>query len=138
MFRCVLGAVALSLICGASQVHAQQLIYQPTNPAFGGFSTNYQWLLSSAQLQNPYEEETSSRFIRNPLADFQQSLQRQILSQLSRELIGSRFGGLDLTQPGTYELGDFNIEIVPGLDGVVIRVFNILTGEETTVTIPNL
>lgn len=117
---------------------AQQLVYEPLNPAFGGISLNYSWMLSSAQTQNDYEADRSSSFFRDPLQDFQQSLQRQILSQLSRELIGNRFGDLDLTQPGTFELGDFNVEVVPGVDGVVIRVFNLLTGEETVVTIPNV
>ena len=129
--------VLAMLMFSAPGAFAQQLVYQPLNPAFGGSYLNYSWMLSSAQAQNDFEADQSSRFFRDPLQDFQQSLQRQILNQLSRELIGNRFGGLDLTQPGTFELGDFNIEIVPGVDGVVIRVFNLLTGDETVVTIPN-
>ena len=117
---------------------AQQLTYQPTNPAFGGVSLNYSWLLSSAQAQSNFQQERSSAFNRSPLTDFQNSLQRQILNQLSRELITNRFGDLDLSQPGTFDFGDFTVEITPGLDGVSIRIFNLLTGEETTVTVPGL
>ena len=118
---------------------AQQLTYQPTNPAFGGVSLNYSWLLSSAQAQSNFQDQSAAnRFNRSPLADFQNSLQRQILNQLSRELITNRFGDLDLSQPGTFDFGDFTVEIVPGLDGVSIRIFNLLTGEETTVTVPGL
>lgn len=124
----------LGLAPGAS---AQQLVYEPLNPAFGGSYLNYSWLLQSATTQNDFEADQTSRFFRDPLQDFQSSLQRQILSQLSRELIGNRFGDLDLSQPGTFELGEFNVEVIPGLGGVTIRVFNLLTGEETVVTIPN-
>ncbi|WP_412069400.1 curli production assembly/transport component CsgF [Rubrivirga sp. IMCC43871] len=127
----------LALIAVAPPAVAQQLTYQPTNPAFGGSPLNYNWMLQSAQLQNQFKEEDKDRFFRDPLVEFEQSLQRQILNQLGRELISDRFGDLDLTQPGTFNLGDFLIEVVPGLDGVSIRVFNLLTGEETVVTVPN-
>lgn len=127
----------LALLALVPAAAAQQLVYQPTIPAFGGSPLNYSWMLQSAQLQNQFEEEGTSRFVRDPLADFEQSLQRQILNQLGRELISNRFGDLDLTQPGTFNLGDFQIEVVPGIDGISVRVFNLLTGEETIVTVPN-
>jgi len=125
----------LGLLPGAAS--AQQLVYQPTNPAFGGSPLNYQWLNSSAQAQNAFKPGRST-FRRDPLADFESTLQRQILNQLSRELVYNRFGDdLDLTQEGRFDLGEFTVEIIPGLDGTAIRVFNELTGDETTVTIPN-
>ena len=126
--------VALAL---AEQAQAQQLVYQPTNPAFGGISLNYDWLLRSALAQQDPEEDDVSRFFRDPLADFQQNLQRQILSQLSREIILNRFGELDLTQEGRFDLGDFIVEITPGLNGVTITVTDVLTGDETVITIPS-
>lgn len=133
-------ALAAAVACGslaAPAAHAQQLSYQPTNPAFGGISLNYSWLLSSAQAQNDFTESQANRFTRDPLADFQSGLQRQILNQLSRELITNRFGDLDLTQPGTFAFGDLTVEIIPGLDGITVQILNVLTGETTTVTIPN-
>lgn len=132
---CLLAAAAALLFAAAPR--AQQLTYQPTNPAFGGFSANYSWLLSSAQAQNDYTEDRANAFNRDPLADFQTNLQRQILNQLSRELISNRFGDLDLSQPGTFNFGDLQVEIIPGIDGVSVQIFNSLTGETTTVTIPN-
>jgi len=134
---CFFAAALVALVFSAS-ASAQQFVYTPKNPAFGGSPLNYSWMLSSAQAQNDLGEDTSSAFNRDPLADFETSLQRQILNQLSRELILNRFGDLDLSQPGTFNLGDFQIEIVPGLDGVSVKVFNLLTGDETVVTVPNL
>ena len=128
-------ALGALLLFAAPVASAQQLVYTPTNPAFGGSPLNYSWLLNSAQVQNQHQA-TSSSIQRDPLADFEQSLQRQILNQLSRELIFGRFGDLDLTQPGTFDFGDFQVEITPGLGGVAVRIFNLLTGDETTVTIP--
>jgi curli production assembly/transport component CsgF len=135
--RLLFAAAALAAFAVAPQAHAQQLMYSPQNPAFGGSPLNYSWLLSSAQAQNSYQDNASSRFTRDPLADFESSLQRQILNQLSRELIFNRFGDLDLSQPGTFNLGDFQVEIIPGVDGISVRVFNLLTGDETVVTVPN-
>jgi curli production assembly/transport component CsgF len=132
----LLCTVALLLALSAPEAAAQQMVYQPRNPAFGGVSLNYQWQLSSAQAQNDFEQQRSTSFTRDPLQDFQQGLQRQLLSQLSRELIGNRFRNLDLTQQGTFDLGDFLIDVVPGLNGVTIRVFNVLTGDESVITIP--
>lgn len=135
--RLSLAAALLAVL--ATPAAAQQLNYQPTNPAFGGSPLNYSWLLSSAQAQNEFQDQSAlNRFNRSPLQDFNNTLQRQILNQLSRELITTRFGSLNLAQPGTFDFGDFTLEVIPGLGGVTIRIFNILTGEETTVTIPNL
>ncbi len=132
-----LAAAAFAVLLAAAP-QAQQLTYQPTNPAFGGFSANYSWLLSSAQAQNDYtDSQANSRLNRDPVADFQTNLQRQILNQLSRELITNRFGNLDLTQPGTFNFGDLQVQIIPGIDGISVQIFNNLTGETTTVTIPN-
>ena len=122
-----------------SQALGQELVYRPKNPAFGGNPLNYQWLMSSANTQNQYQESGGYGFQRDPLADFQQSLQRQILSELTRNLVRDRFGdNFDLTQENNFEFGEFSINVTPGLEGVTIRIFNVLTGEETSITIPNI
>ncbi len=123
----------------ATNTQAQQLIYRPTNPAFGGNPYNYQWMLSSANAQNLYKGSRSIGYQRDPLADFEESLQRQVLSQLTRNLVRDELGeNLDLTKEHTLEFGEFSINVNPGYDGVKISIFNILTGEETNITIPNI
>ncbi len=126
----------LLLLPGAAR--AQQLVYTPENPAFGGPAINYRWMLSSAEAQKSFEEEQFDFFDRNPLENFQQSLQRQILNQLSRQIVERQFGeSIDLSQQGRYDLGQFTVEITPGLNGLNIRVFDAFSGDETTITIPN-
>lgn len=129
--------VAVALLGGVEPVQAQQMVYRPLNPAFGGNPQNYHWMLSSAQAQKD-QPDALSGLQRDPLSDFTQGLQRQVLSALSRELIFNRFGSqIDLTQEGRFDLGDFIIEIMPGLTGVDIRVTNVLSGDQSLITIPN-
>lgn len=132
-----LAAAAAALVIGAAPAAAQEMVYRPQNPAFGGNPGNYQWMLSSAQAQKRQPDATS-RLQRDPLRDFQEGLQRQLLSALSRELVFNRFGRqIDLTQQGLFDLGDFVIEITPGLTGVDIRITNVLTGDQSLITIPS-
>lgn len=122
----------------SASISAQELVYYPKNPAFGGNPGNYSWLKASADTQNLFEEDfTSSRFQRDPLEDFRSSLQRQVLSQLTRDLVLNQFGEGEEIQESKFEFGEFTIEVIPGLDGIQIRIFNILTGDETSITIPN-
>ena len=115
----------------------QDFKYQAVNPAFGGDTFNYNWLLSQAQAQNDYSEDPNADpFNRDPLADFQNDLNRQILSQLSRSLVGDLFGEDGTLNEGTYEIGNYQIEIINGLDGVNIGIFDTSTGGTTTVTVP--
>lgn len=120
------------------QAEAQDFVYEPTNPAFGGSPVNYSWMINSANSQNKYQR-SGGGFSRDPLANFEQSLQRQVLSQLTRQIIGDRFGegNIDLSERSNFEFGEFNISINPGPDGVSINIQNILSGESTTVTIPS-
>ena len=48
---------SLTLVLMGSQGWAQDFVYKPVNPAFGGDTFNYNWLLSSANAQNQYEDE---------------------------------------------------------------------------------
>lgn len=129
---------AMFLVLSTSSL-AQQMVYRPTNPAFGGNPYNYQWMLSSANSQNLYKESGGYGYERDPLADFEESLQRQVLSQLTRNLVRDELGeNLDLTKESTLEFGEFSINVTPGHDGVKIGIFNVLTGEETNITIPNI
>lgn len=130
-------AFVLCLLCNEN-VSAQDLIYQAKNPAFGGETFNYQWLQSSAQAQDKLkdpDESSSSLFNRDPLKDFQESLNRQILNQLSRQLVTAQFGE-DGLAPGSYTIGDYDIEVSEGMTGININILDKGTGNRTSVTIP--
>lgn len=131
----VISIVGLGLLL-PPRVNAQDFVYTPRNPAFGGNPLNFSNFLNAANAQNRFQQG-SSFGQRNTLEDFQQSLQRQILSQLTRQIVTEQFGSdLNLQQPNTFEFGEFNISVNPGVDGVSITIRNSFTGESTNITIP--
>ncbi len=115
----------------------QDLIYKPVNPAFGGDTFNYNWLLSSAQAQD-LTEDTRTRSTandRNTLDDFTESLNRQLLSQLSRQLVSAQFGEAGLEE-GNYTIGNYQIDVTSTLDGLSITVLDSSVGDQTQIIIP--
>lgn len=127
---------ALSVAC--SEGFAQQFVYNPINPSFvGGNAYNGSWLLSSAQSQNTLTEPTSSttKSASTELDDFKETLNRQILNQLSRQIVSDAFGENALEE-GRYELGDYIIDVADGGTGVTITIYDTLNGGETTIEVP--
>jgi curli production assembly/transport component CsgF len=122
------------LMLNTADSKAQDFVYQPINPAFGGSYLNYSWLLNSAQVQNPHEEKTAERPKNDPLADFEGSLNRQILSQLSRNLMRNYFS--EGFSEGQYNVGSYEIEVSPGADGLEVVILDTSTGDKTVVTVP--
>ncbi|RIV26898.1 curli production assembly protein CsgF [Fibrisoma montanum] len=128
------------LLLGLPMAHGQQLIYRPVNPSFGGNTFNYAWMLSSAQAQDKLKDPsiqrttTSTNTSQNTLNSFAESLQRQLLSRITNNLVNQQFGEEDIKE-GTYRFGDFQVDITNGTDGIIIRITD-GRGGETTVTVP--
>ncbi len=113
---------------------AQQLVYRPINPAFGGNSYNYSWLLSSANAQNQFDDEDGLSG-RSSLNSFTESINRQLISRITNNLFGDTFGEGDLA-PGTYTFGSLYIEISNTTGGLLINILDTETGEQTEILIP--
>ena len=114
---------------------AQQLVYEPINPAFGGETFNYQWLLSSADAQNSFTDPNAEDKNQSEIDQFAENLNRQLLGQLSRSLFDAQLGeGL---QPGTFVFGSLAIEIFETGEGLVINILDTNTGEQTQIIVPN-
>ncbi|AHW60951.1 curli production assembly/transport component CsgF [Draconibacterium orientale] len=133
--------ITAMLLLAGSCIYAQDFVYTPKNPAFGGSPYNYSWMLSSAESQNtieapeddsydPYSSQSSSS-----VDDFAESLNRQILSRLSRELVTRQFGE-DALEEGSYVLGDYQIDIGDSDSGINITIVDNVTGSTTTVEVP--
>lgn len=116
---------------------AQQFTYTPLNPAFGGDTFNYNWLLSSATAQNKLVAPANERDQRSDLEQFGDNLNKQLLSQISRQLLQQQLGGLNFNEEGTFTYGTLNIEIFQSDEGLVINILDTSTGEETQVIVPN-
>ncbi len=141
MKKCVYPFLFASLLWGffAPAVQAQDLVYKPANPAFGGETFNYNWLLAQAQAQDlitdPAAQENGASSSQLGLDDFTSSLNRQLLSQLSRELITNQFGENGL-EDGQYTVGNFSIDVFSTIEGLNITITDINLGEQTQIVIP--
>lgn len=115
---------------------AQQLSYKPINPAFGGETFNYQWLLNSANAQNSFKDPSISQDKeKGSLEAFSETLNRQILSQLSRSLFDTQLG--DKLQEGNFTFGSLALEIYDSAEGLVVNILDTDTGEQTQIIVPN-
>jgi curli production assembly/transport component CsgF len=132
--------ISVFLLTGISMSFSQQLVYQARNPNFGGNTFNYQWMLSSAQIQDTNKDPNAQSrnqlgTQRDPLREFSESLNRQILSRLSRELVNRQFGEGTINE-GSYLIGDFQIDITDGGAGLNITIVDTKSGATTVVEVP--
>ncbi|MEW7280676.1 curli production assembly/transport component CsgF [Aquimarina sp. 2201CG1-2-11] len=115
----------------------QDLVYTPKNPAFGGDTFNYQWLLSAAEAQNKLtDDKDASRDQRSDVERFTENLNNQLLNRISRTLFNEQFGENGLTE-GTFNFGTLFVEIFPSGEGLVINILDTSTGDQSQVIIPN-
>ncbi len=133
--------IVFVLFClgGYISIHAQQLVYKPINPVFGGDTFNYQWLLSSANAQNPFDDDQKG--FKDILGDinsmdsFNDSLNRQLLSQLTGKLVDDKFGDGNI-KPGKYMFGTLYLDVSEATQGLVINILDTSTGEQSQIIIP--
>ena len=130
--------ILLMCVAGIFLGKSQQLVYKPVNPAFGGDTFNYQWLLSSANAQNQFDEKNDYRSLldnMDSLNSFSQSLNRQVLSELSRKLFEDQFGEGSI-KPGNYLFGSLYLQITTTAQGLLINILDTSTGDQSEVVIP--
>lgn len=126
------------LMFGVFLGKSQQLVYKPINPAFGGDTFNYQWLLSSASAQNQFDDNKGFNTGLNNLnsvSSFGESLKRQALSQLSTKLFQGSFGQNGI-EAGNYLMGSLYVQITNTAQGMMISILDTETGEQSEVVIP--
>lgn len=121
-----------------TSVSAQQFVYRPINPFFGGDTFNYQQLLGSAQAQNGFTAPQNAADQQSDLERFGDNLNNQILSQISRTLTQQQLDSIgDLTEPGTFTFGTLAVEVFESGEGLIINILDTTNGEETQVIVPN-
>ncbi|MDQ6882352.1 MAG: curli assembly protein CsgF [Pseudomonadota bacterium] len=118
----LVGALA-SLPRGAG---ANELVYVPINPSFGGNPANGAVLLGSAQAQNKHKDPdqvqpSAGLTEKTALQQFNDILERSILGQLASAATSSVVGSNGKLVPGTVQTGNFIITIVD-LGGGLLRV----------------
>jgi curli production assembly/transport component CsgF len=119
--------------------NATELVYVPVNPSFGGSPLNGPFLLGQAEAQNKFKDKTG--FESDPFDDFNESLQRRILSAFANKVVNNVDGTAkpeDQLKDGEYLIGDFLINVTTTGDGVNVVISDPLTGRRTEIDIPNM
>jgi curli production assembly/transport component CsgF len=126
-------AAGLGAALAAPSVPAQDLVYQPINPSFGGDPFNSSHLQSLADKQNPHDDRSFTPV--DPQQQFADSLERRILSRTS-QAITDRIFGEDAQDNGNFTVGQQEIEFQQVGEQVEITLRDLETGATTNLTIP--
>jgi len=130
----LLSASLAALVLG-TPASAQEMVYRPTNPSFGGDPFNSSHLLSIANAQNDYKAPAASSSSTTDL--FIRQLQSRLLSSLASQVSDAIFGE-NPQESGTIVFGDQVISFERGLESVQLVIVDNATGSRTEIEIPLL
>ncbi|MCA0922085.1 curli assembly protein CsgF [Pseudooceanicola nanhaiensis] len=134
-------AIAIS-----APVHAQDLVYQPVNPSFGGNALNSSHLLSIAGAQRTAtarDAATSSSSGSTDTTDssdadlFVRQLQGRLLSALAAQVTDAIFG-TDPQENGTVTFGTTTVTFERTLDTISLLIVDNFDGTVTEIVVPQL
>lgn len=127
-----IAAAAATMAPGAAR--AQDIVYEPINPSFGGNPFNSAHLLGIAGAQNKTKDPATATT--NSQADiFARQLQSRLLSALSSQIVDAIFGE-NPQESGTITFGGQTIKFERGLESVTLTIIDDATGEVTTIVVP--
>ncbi|MEO6985149.1 MAG: curli assembly protein CsgF [Paralcaligenes sp.] len=119
--------------CGSA--YATEMVYVPLNPTFGGSPLNGPNLLNTAQATNRHTDPNAPDMSamgaptqQTPLQQFNDTLQRSILSSVAASASSSIIGSNGALKPGIVQTGNFTISVVDAGGGLL----NITTTDKTT------
>ncbi len=120
-----------SIILFTSSLSASELIFQFTNPSFGGNPLNGSFLLQQAQIQNKFKEKTEKLSIMEQLNP---AFQAQYLGNI---LEGVYKGDITPNVGDNYELGGLTI-LVKAINGNIVTflITDTSSGQQWTYQIP--
>lgn len=126
-------AALVALVCLPSASFADDLVYTPVNPSFGGNPFNSSHLLGVANAQNDYEAPRT----RESQADqFVRMLQSRLLSSLASRVSDAILG--ENAQPtGEIVYGEQTVRWETLIDSIRLTIVDASTGSETEIVIPN-
>ena len=107
-------SIALVFVCSTGTAFAEQIVYKPINPSFGGSPSNASGLLANANAQNNYKDPAAVNALKTltPLQQFQQNLQQFVLNRVAASVTGTIIGANGALQAGTINTTDFTIQVV--------------------------
>lgn len=130
-----LAAIAAGIIIAcASPASAQQQVYTPINPSFGGNPFNSAHLLGIANAQNNFKDPNAPS---NSQTDvFARQLQSRLLAALSNNIVNEIFGPNALNN-GTIDFSGQTISWVNELGQITVTITDDASGQSTTIVVPD-
>lgn len=101
----VVAMLGLHLVSGVSRAGADELVYQPVNPAFGGNPLNSSFLLSTAEAHRPSKPQKKQ----SPTDRFADTIQSALLSRISQKIADAILGE-SAQDRGTFTVGATQID----------------------------
>ncbi len=125
--------MAAALIAGST--NAGSLVYTPVNPSFGGSPLNGSVQLNNAESQNNYQDPDLNDEV-NALDDFNDRLQRALLTRLTRAVTSQIVDEEGNLIPGETETTDFIILVQEEDEGTLsVTTTDKVTGGQTKFTV---
>ncbi len=113
------------LLVTSLYLKADELVYVPVNPAFGGNSNNGDWLLANAQVQDDHDDpDIEARVPKTAGELFNETLQRLLIRNTADALMDTLYNSdsdADLPLDQLFDLGDFTV-IIERLDDTTLQV----------------
>lgn len=137
--------IAVLAIAVAAPAAAQDFVYAPLNPSFGGSPLNSQHLLATANAQRsatardaPSRDAMDSlgRVGRTDAELFLSQLQGRLLSQLAAQATNAIFGGDGDETSGEVRFGDTTVTFNRSLTEIELIIFDGIT--TTEIVVPQL
>lgn len=133
--RVELAAFAAGVFIACSTAaSAQQLVYTPINPSFGGNPFNSAHLLGIANAQNNFKDPNAPNN-GSQSQIFANQLQSRLLSALSNNIVNAIFGP-NAQNNGTVDFGGQTIAWTRELDQVTVTITDDASGQVTTIVVP--
>lgn len=126
-------SIVIFFVCITGVANSSELIFQFTNPSFGGNPLNGNFLLQQAQMQNKFKEKTGEKSL---LEQFAPMYQAQYLSAILDDAYQNN--GVNLPDDGEYLIGGLKVHVTKNAATKVITlvVIDPGTGQQTTFQIP--
>lgn len=143
MFRAK--SIAAVVIALSAPAAAQDLVYAPFNPSFGGSPLNSQHLLATANAQRsatardaPSNDamDSLSRAGRTDAELFLSQLQGRLLSQLAAQVTNAIFGGDEPEAAGEVIFGDTTVTFSRTVRAIELTIFDGIS--TTEISVPQL
>ncbi len=131
--RKIVIGLCLSGLAAPLYVQSSELVYRPVNPSFGGNPANSTHLFNIANSQNDHGNPGfTSNNRKSELDQFNERVQRLVLSQIASAVARPIVGSSGELVPGQVETQDFVITVENiGNDHLKLTTLDKLTGEET-------